>query len=107
MLCVICSGYGVYASNEDCINAGAATEGVSAAEAIDPNSYPAPSTPATVCNPISVRARMQWQSASGSPSHPCPHAWPDLKLWEDIATWGGFPKTVPGRRAVFMNTPKK
>eukprot|EP00967_Tisochrysis_lutea_P052555 scaffold65174_cov15-Tisochrysis_lutea.AAC.1 len=72
--------YGVYRTEEDCLKApeaeGEGEASVSSAS-IDPWKYHQPEVAGSQC----------WTTRSKTSQDPCPHLWPDVRLWEDAATW--------------------
>lgn len=77
--CYLCSrGFGVYATQPECEEPPGPFR---PAGGIDPGTYPAPAAPPIACDP-SRRHATDWWS-------PCPHLLPDLRMWQDPATWGG------------------
>ena len=71
------TGYGVYRTEEDCLNApqtegegDVGTASVSSAS-IDPYSYHEPTVEGSQC----------WDRETKTNEDACPHFWPDVKLW--------------------------
>ena len=79
LLTVIHAGYGVYPSEQDCLDApsqGDMEAGISSSS-IDPNTYPQPHVASSQC--------LTMQPTTNEDA--CPHLWPNLHRWEDAQTW--------------------
>ncbi|KAF5840653.1 hypothetical protein DUNSADRAFT_16026, partial [Dunaliella salina] len=103
--CMFCArGYGVYRTEQDCLNApfeGELQADVSSSVSIDPSTYSQPAVADSQC----------WPSPQPTTSQdPCPHLWPDVRLWEDAATWpdgrvppAGSAVTLPQNSSVLIS----
>jgi hypothetical protein len=71
-----CAGWGVYATQDQCMNQTSADGGFVGAgvDRIDANSYPPPYAPGNWCP---SRRQPNWGKSA---QDACPHNWPDLKL---------------------------
>ncbi|KAL6754041.1 hypothetical protein V8C86DRAFT_399941 [Haematococcus lacustris] len=97
--CNFCQrGWGVYATERECLDAPGDDFVVAGSGSVDPTTYAAPWLADSSCPSGGRRV-----NTGGSWSDSCPHNWPDLQLWENSWTWPSGSVPQPGSQVTIPN----